>query len=132
MNIAFTNGVFDLLHTGHIELLKYSRSLGDKLVVGIDSDERVKYLKGNTRPVNVQDDRKIMLESMKYVDEVIIFNSEVELEKLIQKVAPTTMIVGEEYRNKRVVGHTPDIELRFFKKIDGHSTTNIIKNITNR
>ncbi len=132
MKMIFCNGCFDVLHRGHIELLKYARSLGDKLVVGIDSDERVKYLKGSTRPFNSQDDRKSMLESIKYIDEVFIFGSEGELELLIKDLKPSTMIVGEEYKDKKVVGHTPDIELRFFNKINGYSTTDFIKNITSR
>ena len=132
MDTVFCNGCFDVLHRGHIELLKYARSLGDKLVVGIDSDERVKYLKGSTRPFNSQDDRKSMLESIKYIDEVFIFGSEGELELLIKDLKPSTMIVGEEYKDKKVVGHTPDIELRFFNKINGYSTTDFIKNITSR
>lgn len=129
---SFVNGCFDILHRGHIQLFKYACSLGDRVVVGIDSDERVAYLKGASRPVNSQNDRKFMLESIRYIDEVIIFNSEEELEKLIQKVAPATMIVGEEYKNKRVIGHTKGIELKFFRGIHGYSTTDIITNIAGR
>ena len=72
MKKIFVNGCFDILHRGHIELFKYAKSLGDILFVGIDTDERVKKAKGNERPFNNQDDRKYLLESIKYIDEVFI------------------------------------------------------------
>jgi D-beta-D-heptose 7-phosphate kinase/D-beta-D-heptose 1-phosphate adenosyltransferase len=78
--IIWTNGCFDVLHRGHIELLKYAKSLGDWLVVGIDTDERVKNSKGESRPFNNIEDRVAMLESIKYVDEVVVFDTDCELE----------------------------------------------------
>jgi len=83
----FTNGCFDLLHIGHIELLKYSKSLGDYLVVGINSDNSVKKLKGSSRPINNELTRKIILESIKYVDEVIVFDEDTPIE-IIKKIQP--------------------------------------------
>ena len=74
--IVFTNGCFDILHVGHIELLKYCKSIGEFLIVGLNSDESVSRLKGPSRPINGQFQRKTMLESIKYVDKVIIFNED--------------------------------------------------------
>ena len=95
MKIIWTNGCFDILHRGHIELFKYAKSLGDKLFVGIDSDQKVKQDKGFPRPINNQEDRRIILESIRYVDEVCIFDSKDVLEKIIKGLAPAVMI-GEE------------------------------------
>ena len=74
--IVWTNGCFDLLHPGHIELFKIGKSLGDKLIVGLDSDERVRDLKGDTRPINTFIDRKEILDAIKYIDVVVEFNSD--------------------------------------------------------
>ena len=84
MNI-WTNGCYDILHVGHIALFKYAKSLGGNLIVGIDSDDRVNKLKGNGRPINNQNDRKEMLESIKFIDEVIIFNTKEEMCDLLTK-----------------------------------------------
>tara|TARA_Y100001951_G_C11089527_1_gene155919 strand:+ start:123 stop:518 length:396 start_codon:yes stop_codon:yes gene_type:complete len=128
----FVNGCFDVLHRGHVELFKHAKGSGTFLTVGIDTDRRVKELKGDSRPINSQEDRKFMLESIKYIDQVVIFDSEEELEDLILHLSPHAMIVGEEYKNKRVVGHHPGIELKFFKKINGYSTTNTLQHFARR
>lgn len=130
--VVFINGCFDILHKGHIEMFKYAKSLGNKLVVAIDSDSRVKELKGNSRPINKQSDRMYMLSSIKYIDEVKVFYTENELEQIVQKVSPDIMIVGSDYENKKVVGSQYAKELKFFNRIEGYATTNIIKSIANR
>lgn len=129
---VWTNGCFDVLHPGHVKLFKYARSLGTHLTVGIDSDRRVKELKGESRPVYSQQDRKLIIESLKYVDSVVIFDSEEELENIILCLKPDTMVVGKEYKNKKVVGHLPGIALKFFERINDYSTTKTIQNIINR
>ena len=128
----FTNGCFDILHRGHIELFKYCKSLGNELIIGIDSDKRVKYLKGKNRPINSQNDRKLMLESLRFVDKVIIFNSKIELESLIISLNPDIMVVGSDYKNKNVIGSKYSKKLIFFERIDGYSTTKTIQHINNR
>ena len=127
MTIVWANGCFDVLHRGHFEMLKYAKSLGDYLIVGIDSDKKVKKDKGHERPFNNVDDRKFALESIKYVDRVLIFNSRAELEHLIQLLEPDYMVIGSDWKGKEVVGEQHCTELCFFDRIDGYSTTNILE-----
>ena len=129
---VFVNGCFDLIHRFHIELFNFARSHGDALYVGIDSDERVKQLKGPTRPIHSQEDRKFFLENLKAVDKVFIFDTDEELTDLVKSIEPDIMIVGSDYKNKRVIGSEYAKELLFFNRIDGYSTTKIIESIANR
>jgi len=128
----FTNGCYDILHPGHIELFKYAKTLGNYLVVGIDSDERVSKNKGASRPINRQEIRKYMLLALKYVDEVHIFNEENELTELVKTVSPDIMIVGSDWKDKKVIGSEYAKEVRFFERIQEFSTTKTIESITNR
>jgi len=127
MTTIWTNGCFDVLHRGHIELFKYAKSLGTKLVVGIDSDDKVAKDKGSNRPINYAKDRKFILESIKYIDEVLIFKSAHELENLIKNTKPDIMIVGSDWKNKNVVGEQFAGKLLFFDRVGNYSTTNILK-----
>lgn len=126
----FVNGTFDILHTGHLELLAYARSLGDFLYVGIDSDRRVKELKGPTRPINNQTERLKMLEALRYVDSVHTFDTDNDLRNLIQDC--DIMVKGNDYQGKPIVGEEVCKKIVFFKKIDGYSTTQKISDITSR
>lgn len=127
--IIFTNGCFDILHRGHIELLKYCRSLG-LVIVGLNSDASVKRLKGPQRPITSQEDRKIMLESCKYVDSVVIFDEDTPYD-LIKKYRPDIIVKGGDYKESEVVGN--DLaSVHIFNFLDGYSTTKIIENISNR
>jgi D-beta-D-heptose 7-phosphate kinase/D-beta-D-heptose 1-phosphate adenosyltransferase len=126
------NGTFDVLHKGHIVLLEYAKSLGTSLLVCIDSDRRVKELKGNTRPINNQYDRAYMLTALKSVDLVWVFNSDQELIDQIKLFNPDIMVKGSDYQNKPIVGSEYCKEIIFVDLIDGYSTTNIIQRITNR
>lgn len=124
--IIWTNGCFDIIHPGHIELLKYARSKGDKLYVGIDSDIRVKELKGENRPINTQDDRMEVLKSIRYVDDVFVFDSVQEMESLLTNLSVDLIVIGDEYIGRKITGE--DIcSVDFFKKIPGKSTSSIIK-----
>ena len=129
--IIWTNGCFDVLHRGHIELFKYAKSLGDKLYVGIDTDEKVRREKGKDRPINTVRDRKFMLESIKYIDKVFIFNSKEGLENKIEDILPDVMVIGSDWKGKTVVGEQYTNKLVFFDRIEGYSTTEIINGKTN-
>lgn len=130
MNI-WTNGCYDIIHVGHIKLLEYAKSLGDFLYVGIDSDRRVKQLKGSTRPINNQDNRKLLLSSIKFVDNIDIFDSEYELELLLQKYSIDTIVVGDDYKNKNVIGSNLVKSVIFFPKIPDLSSSIIYESVIN-
>ena len=128
----WTNGCFDILHIGHIKMLQYARSLGDNLVVGIDSDRRVKELKGESRPINNQDDRREFLLALSCVDDVFIFDSKEEMCNILVEEDIKELVVGEDYINKEVTGQAVVERVHFFGKIKGFSTTEILKMTTDR
>jgi len=123
--IVFTNGCFDILHTGHFELLAEAKSLGDKLVVGINSDASVKRLKGESRPINNQAIRKEQLESLPWVSEVIVFDDDTPYE-LIKKIKPNLIVKGGDYTVETVVGHEL-APVHIVPTVKGYSTTQIIE-----
>ena len=94
---VWVNGTFDVLHRGHIELFKYAYGFGE-VRVGIDLDERVKKFKGKDRPINTFEDRKYLIESIKYVDSVVGFGSDDELKQEIKKWGSTLMVIGSDYK----------------------------------
>jgi len=108
-------------------MLKYAKSLGEYLIVGIDSDEKVKKDKGAPRPFNNLQDRKFALKSLRYVDEVVVFNSPQQLETIIRSIAPHIMVIGSDWRGKAVIGERFCDELKFFDRIGDYSTTNILE-----
>ena len=123
--IIWVNGCFDILHVGHIRMLEYAKSLGDFLVVGIDSDSRVKILKGESRPINTQEDRAEVLRSIRFVDAVVTFDSEDSLRSRISECGASLIVVGEEYKDKGVIG-SELAEISYFRRIEGYSSTSII------
>lgn len=127
--MIWTNGVFDVLHPGHIELLKVARSLGDYLVVGLDSDRRVKELKGDSRPINNWLDRKIMLEAVRHVDLVVGFDSEAEIEMHLRLFRPIIVVDNPEWSPSRTPYLPEGIEVRKLGLIGGYSSSNIIQRI---
>ena len=126
MKKIFTNGCFDVIHRGHLELFEYANSLG-YLFVGVDSDEKVRLDKGKDRPYNKLDDRIKMLQSLRSIDEVRSFNDTQGLEDLIKEISPDILVIGSDWRGKKVVGEQYATKLQFFERIDGYSTTNILK-----
>jgi len=128
MTVVWTNGCFDVLHRGHIQLFEYARHMGDKLIVGIDSDVKVANDKGPNRPINTQEDRKYLLESIRHIDEVKVFNSSAELEGFIKQINPDIMVIGSDWKEKKVVGAEFAKKVLFFDRIGNYSTTNILEN----
>jgi rfaE bifunctional protein nucleotidyltransferase chain/domain len=129
MRKIFVNGTFDIVHRGHLELLNYARSKGDWLTVAIDSDSRVKNLKGEDRPINSERDRSFLLSNLKAVDEVVIFNSDLDLIDLVRN--HHLMVKGSDYKDKPIIGED-FINIIFYNIVDGYSTTKTIQNIINR
>jgi D-beta-D-heptose 7-phosphate kinase/D-beta-D-heptose 1-phosphate adenosyltransferase len=128
MTHIWTNGCFDILHIGHLELFKYAKSLGHTLVVGIDGDSRVKELKGSSRPINNQLFRKSLLESIKYIDRVVVFDTDKELKDHIKNLLIDTIVVGDDYKNKTVIG-SEHANVIFFPKIPNLSSSLIYESI---
>jgi D-beta-D-heptose 7-phosphate kinase/D-beta-D-heptose 1-phosphate adenosyltransferase len=123
--VVFTNGVFDILHKGHFELLKQARNLGTKLVVGINSDASVKRLKGNSRPINDEQTRIEQLKALPWVDEVFVFNDDTPY-NLIKKLNPSLIVKGGDYTVETTVGH--DLApVHIVPTVEGYSTTRIIE-----
>tara|TARA_R100000353_G_C6493024_1_gene192201 strand:- start:62 stop:466 length:405 start_codon:yes stop_codon:yes gene_type:complete len=127
MKVIWTNGCFDILHRGHVELFKFCKSQGDYLVVGIDTDSRVKESKGPSRPFNSQEDRKFFLEAIKYIDKVVLFSTDNELGQRLVENNVDTMIVGSDWEGKIVVGQEKVNKVLFFDRIGTYSTTNILE-----
>lgn len=127
MKKIWINGTFDILHIGHIRLLKHASSLG-KVRVGLDTDERVKSKKGNDRPFNTLSDRMEFVSAINGIDSVVSFNSDDELVEQIKEWGPDIMVIGNDYKYHEIIGveYVPKID--FFDKIKGFSTTNILKN----
>jgi rfaE bifunctional protein nucleotidyltransferase chain/domain len=132
MTTVFINGTFDILHPGHIALLNTARSHGDYLVVAIDSDRRVQELKGISRPVNNQHDRRIMLSNLKAVDLVEIFDTDEELMNIIKTYSPSIMFKGSDWKDQTIIGGHLVNHIEYFDRIDDYSTTNTIQHIINR
>lgn len=128
--VVFTNGVFDILHVGHLKLLKHAKTLGNKLVVGINSDTSVKRIKGDARPINDQHTRKQALEELGYIDQVLIFNEDTPLETM-EMLKPDIIVKGGDYIPETVVGnHLAEVVI--FPTIEGHSTTKTIDKMNKR
>jgi len=132
--VVFTNGCFDLLHPGHIQYLNDAKALGDILVVGLNSDASVKRLKGESRPLNNEKDRKFMLENLKSVDLVEIFEEDTPL-NLIKKIKPDILVKGGDYKPDSIVGSIfvkdNGGEVKCLSFLDGYSTTHLISAIKN-
>ena len=126
--IVWCNGTFDILHPGHIELFKVGKSLGDKLIVATDTDEKIRQDKGASKPINNLCDRISMLQAIKYIDEVLYFDNRKELEGLIELYSPDILLLGDDWKGGDVVGIQYAKEVRFLPRLN-YSTTDIIKKI---
>ena len=131
MSIVWTNGTFDILHPGHIQLFKVAKELGDMVIVGTDTDEKIKKDKGDHRPINDLSYRVAMLEAIKYIDAVHTFDTRQELEGLIQMYNPDILLIGDDWRYGDVVGREYAKEVRFLPRVGGYASSNTIKRIHN-
>jgi len=130
--IVFTNGCFDILHLGHIDYLAKARNLGDKLIIGLNSDISVKILKGNNRPINNEKARAMLLASLIFVDAIVLFEEETPI-NLVATIIPDIMVKGGDYKIENIVG--ADIVLKNGGKVEiisfveGYSTTTILQKL---
>jgi len=133
MKKIVVNGTFDILHLGHLRLLEYAKSFPNSYVlVLIDSDRRVKELKGNGRPVNNEYERACFLSALRSVDKVEIFDSDDELRNYIKDFDPDIMVKGSDYKDKPIIGAEYCKEIIFYDRLGQYSTTNKIQSIINR
>ncbi len=125
---VWVNGCFDVLHRGHYELFNYAKSLGDKLIIGVDTDEKVSKDKGANRPYNLLEDRVYALKSLRAIDMVRTFNTREELIDLIKDAAPDILVVGSDWKGKEIVGGQYAKKIVYFDRIEKYSTTKILNN----
>ena len=132
--IVFTNGCFDLLHIGHVRYLEQARSLGDLLIVGINTDASVQKLKGPTRPIQNENDRAEILAALKSVDHTILFGEETPID-LIKQIKPDLLVKGGDWKIEQIVGSDFVMsyggQVKSLQFIDGRSTTSIIEKSKN-
>lgn len=129
---VFVNGSFDVLHRGHLDLLNTAKSYGDYLLVAIDSDRRIAEKKGRDRPFNNEINRQCIMENLKAVDAVKIFDSDGELIDIIREYSPDIMVVGGDWRLKTVIGSQYARDLRFFDRVNDESTTKTLQRYIDR
>lgn len=133
--VVFTNGVFDLLHLGHVTYLAKAAELGDKLVIGLNADSSVKRIKGEERPINDQNNRAALLASLFFVDGVVLFEDDTPL-NLISSLLPDILVKGADYTIDNIVGAKEVIanggEVKTITFVEGYSSTSIIKKIKER
>jgi rfaE bifunctional protein nucleotidyltransferase chain/domain len=133
MKKVIVNGTFDILHLGHLRLLEYARSIPQSYVyVLIDSDRRVRELKGQDRPVHNEYERASFLFALKAVDRVDVFDTDSELVDYIKNFEPDVMVKGSDYRDKPIIGAEYCKEIRFYDRLERYSTTNKIQDIIDR
>lgn len=123
----FVNGTFDVLHQGHLCLLSFAKQQGDYLLVALDSDSRVKSLKGADRPFNDLETRLAIISALRWVDEVASFSTSSELEHIIQAYSPDVMLVGSDWKGKTVIGSQYAKQVLFFDRLQKFSTTNSLQ-----
>lgn len=126
MSRIVVNGTFDVLHRGHIELLNHAALLGSYVLVCIDSDARVKQLKGRSRPINTQEDRKVVLQSLRSVDAVAIFTTDEDLRRILWNYRPDIMLKGSDWRDKPIVGSEYCSQILFYDRMEPYSTTQTV------
>ena len=130
MTTVMVNGTFDVLHPGHIKLLNFAKSQGDYLTVAVDSTDRIRRLKGSSRPINSEAERVFIIQNLRAVDRVVIFHTDEDLINLVSKC--DVMVKGSDYRGKLIVGESECKEILFYDIDDDYSTTKKIQDIISR
>lgn len=128
MKKVWMNGCFDVLHHAHFKMIEFASTFGELVVIGIDSDKRVKKLKGDDRPFHSEEERKYNLERINGVSKVIIFDSEIMLEEAIKRYQPDIFVIGSDYKDKSIVGEKYSKSMVFFNRMEDFSTTKILTN----
>ena len=123
---VWINGCFDVLHYGHFQLISHAKSLGGELKIGIDSDRRVKESKGDSRPFHTENQRIFNLLQIEGVNSVVVFDSDKELSDLIKEYSPTVFVIGDEYRDRGIIGRKHAKRIEYFPKVEGFSTTGLL------
>jgi D-beta-D-heptose 7-phosphate kinase/D-beta-D-heptose 1-phosphate adenosyltransferase len=122
----FLTGTFDVIHRGHIELLKFAKSIGSFLTVAIDTDRRVKEKKGDDRPFHNQNDRRLVIESIRYVDATLLFDSDEELIEIVKNLNPDAWVAGTDWWLKPFPGKEYAKTIKYFDRMEPYSTTRIL------
>ena len=125
MKKVWINGSFDILHIGHIRLINYGKSFGS-IRVGLDTDNRIREKKGQSRPLNKLSDRMEFMSSINGIDSVVSFDTDSELSELIKEYNPDYLVIGDDYMGKPIIGSEYAKEIVYFNKINGYSTTDLI------
>ena len=128
MKKIWLNGCFDVLHHAHFKMIEFASTFGEIIVIGIDSDRRVKELKGNDRPFHSEEERKYNLERIKGVGKVVIFDSSELLEQIIKSYAPDIFVIASDYKGKPIIGEQYAKSIVYFNRMEDFSTTKILTN----
>ena len=132
MKKIFVNGAFDVVHSGHLDLLDFARGLGTHLLVAIDTDRRIEYNKGKGRPFNNLKNRKELLSMLKPVTNVVTFDTDNDLLAILDRYRPDVMVKGSDWRGKQIIGEEYCKEVVFYERVNEESSTKILKNFIDR
>ena len=128
----FVNGAFDVLHSGHLDLLDFASNLGGHLMVAIDTDRRIEYNKGKGRPFNNWFTRKHLMSRLKPVDEVVVFDTDSDLVRIIQEYQPDIMVKGSDWKGKKIIGEDDCKDVIFYERSNDQSTSKTLEDFINR
>jgi D-beta-D-heptose 7-phosphate kinase/D-beta-D-heptose 1-phosphate adenosyltransferase len=123
----FLTGSFDIIHRGHVSLLRFAKEHGGKLTVALDTDRRIKEKKGEDRPFNNQEDRRLVIDSIRYVDETVIFDSDEELINIVKELSPSIWFAGADWYGKNFPGKEYAGKVVYFERLEPYSTTRILE-----
>tara|TARA_B100001939_G_scaffold142503_1_gene123299 strand:+ start:861 stop:1295 length:435 start_codon:yes stop_codon:yes gene_type:complete len=132
MKKIFVNGAFDVVHSGHLDLIDFARGLGTHLLVAIDTDRRIEYNKGKGRPFNNLKNRKQLISMLKPVTSVVTFDTDNDLLAILDRYRPDVMVKGSDWRGKQIIGEEYCKEVVFYERVNEESSTKILKSFIDR